>query len=280
MKYEDKERVKDLLLTSGQIEELLNKRGMIPDEFWRETETNRERLVLWLVNRQIPSVQADYSFDEERLGITKDGKIIFGFDSGCSCPSPWHDCGDGVYTIKTWKEFNIDPGAAAELEWDKECVQNVKDLLMLVRDDIKPEEVFSAKNTEIRRHLMKRVGFENIRKLPNFRSLAKDGKYELFALSELEEGYFKIPIPRADGYIKDKKGVPFVDKPLDTACRNTELYVKVPDSSSDREYCLYLGGLEFDSRNQVYRLQFKTPKDAVAWTFGLKPEEYNPKIET
>jgi ribosomal protein L39E len=80
----------------------------IPIKEWVVTETNNERKVIWILNRQKPSIEQDYSYDEERLGITHEGKIIFGFDSGCSCPVPWDDCGDSVYTEKTWKQLEVD----------------------------------------------------------------------------------------------------------------------------------------------------------------------------
>jgi hypothetical protein len=66
-------------------------------------------IVVLLVDRQKPSVEADYSFDEERMGINKFGEIIWGFDSGCSCPSPWFDSYPDCYNVsKTWKEFKVD----------------------------------------------------------------------------------------------------------------------------------------------------------------------------
>ena len=53
-------------------------------------------------------VKKDWDFDEERLGINRFGEIIWGFDSGCSCPSPWDDSYPDCYDVeKTWKEFVI-----------------------------------------------------------------------------------------------------------------------------------------------------------------------------
>lgn len=79
---------------------------------------------IFLLNRQKPSVEASYDFDEERIGITSKGKIIWGFDSGCSCPCPWDDSYPDCYNIteKTWKEFivkdltSFDGGAMDEME--------------------------------------------------------------------------------------------------------------------------------------------------------------------
>jgi hypothetical protein len=72
-------------------------------------KTEPENKVISLLSRQKPSVAADYSFDEERVTVDKNGRIIWGFDSGCSCPTPWHDRAPGCYTCtNSWKEFCID----------------------------------------------------------------------------------------------------------------------------------------------------------------------------
>lgn len=68
-----------------------------------------EHIVILLVDRQKPSVEADYSFDEERIAVTRTGKVIWGFDSGCSCPSPWHDSYPDCYSCsRNWKEFAVE----------------------------------------------------------------------------------------------------------------------------------------------------------------------------
>lgn len=65
-------------------------------------------LVVLLIDRQKPSVMADYSFNEERIAVTRTGRIIWGFDSGCSCPSRWNDSYPTCYeTSKEWKQFVV-----------------------------------------------------------------------------------------------------------------------------------------------------------------------------
>jgi len=91
-----------------KIKYLLINHKRIPVNYWTTTPTNEERRVVWILDRQKPSVEPSYDFDEERLGITMDGKLIYGFDSGCSCPIAWSDCGDQVYTEKTWKALELD----------------------------------------------------------------------------------------------------------------------------------------------------------------------------
>lgn len=65
-------------------------------------------IVVLLVNRQRPSVQSSWDFDEERFGINRFGQVIWGFDSGCSCPTPWGDSYPDCYKVtKDWKAFAV-----------------------------------------------------------------------------------------------------------------------------------------------------------------------------
>jgi hypothetical protein len=65
-----------------------------------------EHIVILLLDRQKPSVERCWSFNEERISVTRTGKIIWGFDSGCSCPQPWHDTYPNCYSCSnSWKEF-------------------------------------------------------------------------------------------------------------------------------------------------------------------------------
>lgn len=91
--------------------------------------SEEEHIVVLLVDRQKPSVQADYSFDEERIAITRTGKVVWGFDSGCSCPSPWHDNYPKCYSCSdTWKTFivNIDQFDAGVLEECAKAIEEIK----------------------------------------------------------------------------------------------------------------------------------------------------------
>jgi len=219
-----------------ELKRLIKNRKRIPKEFWIDLEHYPKR-VIWFINRQKPSIEANYDFNEERFGITNEGEIVWGFDSGCSCPSPWND-NDDCYTIeKTWKEFILSKDKKLkeknwfDLNWEDESLDNMKDYLLLISQENKPEDVLNAKNAEIRRYLMKRVGFENIKKISNTMVIHKDGASELIQIGK-------------------------------------EKYIKVKDSSTDREYLLYVD----DS--------VKTCKEAIAWTFNLKEDEYNPIIET
>lgn len=230
-----------------QIEHLIENRHMIPDEFWVKTDADKYE-VLWFMDRQKPSVEANYSFDEERFGLTRDGKVIWGFHSGCSCPSPWSssDFGD-AYETREWKEFVMqDYGKPVQTEenrwsaaewfdagWEEECYSNLSDYILLTRgENIDPVEVLNAKNAEVRRYLIKRVGYQNIKDKVSAQVLHTEGDNELLKFG------------------------------------NGEMYVKVKDSSTEREYLLFVEG------------NHKTVRSAIAWTFGLREEEYNPIIET
>ena len=222
-----------------RIEKILKNRARIPDEFFHRTD-GRQYEVIWLLNRQKPSVERSYDFDEERFGITKDGRIIWGFDSGCSCPSPWSqsDFGDENYkTASTWKEFEVNPDTEFDINWEKESLQTIEELELLTKNpkDLKPDDVLNAKNAEVRRYLLKRLGYNKIKELVKANVIHKEGTSELVDITH--------------------NGV-------------TERYVKVKDSSTDREYLLWVA-------NWV-----KTCRQAIASTFNLSEEEYNPIEET
>ena len=89
----------------------------IPDKFKEDIKENRLNLkgvcdeghiVVLFLDRQKPSIEASYYFDRERIGINKFGQFIWGFDSGCSCPSPFDDHYPECYEFsKSWKEFEV-----------------------------------------------------------------------------------------------------------------------------------------------------------------------------
>ncbi len=217
----------------NEIKKLIENRHKVPDEFWVKTDGGTYE-VIWFMDRQKPSVEQSYDFDEERFGITRDGQVIWGFDSGCSCPSPWSqsDFGDDSYQVKEWREFSVPTEEAFDADWQDEAYKNLNDYLLIIEDNLSPEKVLDVQNAEVRRYLIKRVGYENIKDKVQAEVLHVDGTSEL---------------------LKFKTG---------------EMYVKVKDSSTDREYLLYVEG------------RHTTCKSAIAWTFGLREEEYNPTIES
>ncbi len=75
---------------------------------------------------------------------------------------------------------------------------------MLVRDDVKSKEILKAKNAEIRRFLMMRIGYEKVKHDVGAELVHKDGTSELLMFQ--------------DG----------------------DCYVKVKDGSTSREYLLYV----------------------------------------
>lgn len=104
--------------------------------------------------------------------------------------------------------------------------------MLLIEDNLDPAQVLNAKNAEVRRYLMKRVGYDNVKHAVGAATLHADGTSELLRF--------------ADG----------------------DVYVKVRDSSTEREYLLYVPQ------------NMKTCRQAIAWTFGLLEHEYAPEIET
>lgn len=225
-----------------KVKKLKDNINKIPQEFFATTSGGKYQVV-WFLNRQKPSIESSYDFDEERFGMTVDGKIIYGFDSGCSCPSPYifnviwsqADYGDESYTVREYKEFFFgdinehNEDYWFDKGWEGDAEKRLDDILLFLEEDISVDRLLDIENAEIRRAIMKRVGYEKVKEVA--KTIHKDEFGELINI----------------------KG----DK-----------YVKVDDSSTDREYLLYV-----DSR-------VNTAKDAVAWTFYMKGDEYNPLMES
>lgn len=210
-----------------KLDLLVENRNKIPDEFWIDG-------AFWFYQED----SGGYSWNAERLGINREGQVVWAFDSGCSCNSAWENFDITECKTVSHKEFVIndflkDRTEYSELTTDEVNIQNgIDEWLLLVREDLKPEEILKANNAEVRRYLIKRVGYENIKDSVKAEVLHIDGHNEL---------------------LKFNTG---------------EMYVKVRDSSTEREYLLFVEG------------NHKTCRSAIAWTFGLREEEYQPEIET
>ena len=209
-----------------KLAELVEKRDMIPDEFWIKSENGHD--VIWVLDQE-DGTAGSYETSQERLGITRNGDIVWGFSSGCSCWSGWES--DDYCPTVSVKEFVVDMFSGSE-NWEVEAQSNLVDFLTLVSDKIEPQDVLNVKNAEIRRYLIKRIGYENIKDTVKAEVIHRDGDSELLKFE------------------------------------NGEMYVKVKDSSTERDYLLFVEG------------GHKTCRSAIAWTFGLKEEEYKPIIET
>lgn len=110
------------------------KKSIMSNGYYRQADTlipgvpSDEHVVILLLDRQKPSVEQSWDFDEERISITKTGKVIWGFDSGCSCPSPWHDSYPDCYSCSnSWTEFEMniekfDHGAVDE------CMRKIEEI--------------------------------------------------------------------------------------------------------------------------------------------------------
>ncbi len=209
-----------------KLAELVEKKDRIPDEFWIKSENGHD--VIWVLDQE-DGTAGNYETSQERLGITRNGDMVWGFSSGCSCWSGWES--DDYCPTVSVKEFVVDMFSGSE-NWEAEAQSNLVDFLTLVSDKIEPQDVLNVKNAEIRRYLIKRVGYENIKDTVKAEVIHRDGDSELLKFE------------------------------------NGEMYVKVKDSSTERDYLLFVEG------------GHKTCRSAIAWTFGLKEEEYKPIIET
>lgn len=217
-----------------EIKQLVENRHKIPDEFWLDE-------VFWFYETHSDGLEIKvscYDWDAERIGLTKDGNIVWAFDSGCSCTGEWADFDLQKCPTKSHKEFILSDFMKERDQYSEitttedDILKSINNALLLVREDVEPKEVLSSENAEIRRYLIKRIGYEKIKADVGAKVLHTDGTSEL---------------------LRFKTG---------------EMYVKVKDSSTDREYLLFVKG------------NHETCKSAIAWTFGLREHEYNPIIET
>jgi len=111
------------------------KEDIMPNKYSDKLEglKREEHFVILLLDRQKPSVEASYDYDEERIGVNKNGKVVWGFDSGCSCPSPWDDAYPDCYNIsKTWKEF-----IGNAKDFDKKFLEECDKTLNDIKKDVK-----------------------------------------------------------------------------------------------------------------------------------------------
>lgn len=92
-----------------------------------------EHKVIILLDRQKPSVERCYDFDEERITLSRSGKIVWGFDSGCSCPSPFRDRFPQCYICtETWKEFEIQAKDFDE-GWLDEVNKKIDEIILCIK---------------------------------------------------------------------------------------------------------------------------------------------------
>lgn len=83
-----------------RIEKLIKNRMNIPSKKWSKAENGET--VFWILNRE-DGTAGSYETSQERLGITINGEIMWGFTSGCSC---WNGWGADEYEGPiTYKEF-------------------------------------------------------------------------------------------------------------------------------------------------------------------------------
>lgn len=121
---------------------IVNNWDMIPDEYKEDIRRDYKvikglkveaHFVVLLLDRQKPSVEAEYDFNTERIGVNRFGQIIWGFDSGCSCPSPWHDSFPDCYSCSnSWKEFEVNL-KDFDKEWEKEVLENFNEIKSKVK---------------------------------------------------------------------------------------------------------------------------------------------------
>lgn len=236
-------------IVSEQLYKIIKYRDRIPSEFWKTENDGTKYIEIhnW--------ASGGYEWSAQRLDLFEDGTLRYAFDSGCSCYSAWNDTPkyNTLSCQPTKKSINVTVEEIEKIfgennenrkycakpkDWKSETF--LDDLVLLVKKRPSVTDVFTAKNAEVRRCLMKNVGYNKIKKNLNVVVIHTD-KDKMGKPREL----FKVQINN-----------------------DTDCYVKVTDSSTDREYLLSVP------------IDMKTCHQAVAWTFDLREEEYDPIIET
>lgn len=226
----------------------IEKLDKIPEDFFTKAENNEE--VMWLLDRE-DGTAGSYETSQERFGITKTGKILWGFSSGCSCWSGW-DKNDYEKPV-TWKEFTVldtkeeeksetwedekytRDGWGFVISWQDEVDKSITDLELIFKKRITVEEVLAVRNNELKCYLIRRIGYDKIK--DKAKIIHKQGDYELIDIKTGEDN-------------------------------EVNRFVKVIDSSSGRIYLLHVNNF------------VNTCKGAIASTFGLDENDYNPILES
>lgn len=221
----------------------------IPDEFKIKTDYG---VVVWL--RDIDKQVQNHGLIGERLGIilSEQAKkpILLGFADADNKDSLWNS---GRWHQRTFEEFTKDI-VPFDIEWLYGSWQRAIDMayLLLPDDKVDAKLLQACRNQEIRKWLVKRYGQENF----------KNGKGKLIDEEIGDDG--------------KKTGQYLFDIDIDG---QPHRFVKVNDTSTNREYILEVPS-EGQRRRGETDFPIKNVKEAIAWTFSMKPNEYHPTVET
>lgn len=237
--------MKQYPLLYALLHDLIPKRNIITNEFWQRLDF-RQVCLFALRNRQF-------------LGITKySGHIVYGRiyprKHNFAGLMDWHT---HYSSLEMFYKLHLD--FLKSSLFYKAITERVEELHLLTRNDISVDELFHCRNQEIKRQLVKNMGYDKLKEklADRLTIMDKQGFNELLRI-RLNNKYDLLQ------------------------------FVKVKDASSDR---IYLIGVPLhDDRIKLppdplgslttSYAEIKTVKHAIAWTFDMLPEEYQPKVET
>lgn len=238
-------------------------RYRIPDEFWTNMRSMGRCIVLLdrdknpeqdvRVNGERMKLKQAADWAKERLMLHKEtGSIIVGNDAGCNCCLRAWDSHDASITYKMVAPeqfakspyyFDLDP------DYVSVVANTLVDWLKFLQDPegMDARDVLETRNLEIRRYLITKMGYDVIKKRLHATVVERDKimRAELFDIPISEEEASRSRV----GWISHMR------------------FVKVKDSSSDREYILAVDPTA------------RTCRSAIAATFGLRESEYFPEEE-
>ena len=148
-----------------------------------------------------------YNWSQFEIGITKAGKLIVCYQSGCSCNGPEQPTADGTYDLGTTAlEIESDNYGDDEKLAVEDLIPTVDTLYKVLHGkDVTADEIIGLPNAEIRRAVVELVGYEKIL-----------DKAQVLDKSETDGTLLKIPLQDDEDMV----------------------LVHVKDPSTDREYFL------------------------------------------
>lgn len=272
----------------GKLQNIITNRFAVPSEFWLTIAAidtrigwTRARLVnsmstdfdvIWLIDRfttvratsqalvetveNLPSPFHDIRKCFVRLGIErKNGDLVWGYvysaDGGMQ-QTIYHVAASLEAYMKNNAPF-YDKPIASSSGWHDEASLSCKEWQMVIdasmNREIVPESVLRVRNLEMRRYLIKKIGYEKLKEMiPTLKVIHKDTH---------NRELFEIVLP--EDFTRPMGG---------TGNSRRMRFVKVQDASTDREFILAVS------------LTATKCHDAVAWTFNRTPDQYHPTYET
>ena len=200
-------------------------RERIPDRYWSEGGTIR-------LATEITSLQTGNELVSNFLLVGKKDSQRCRLTASADSYSDSYECDTDEFA-----------DALRSLRWTRADLDRLKELYVLVKDNLQISDLVWCANMEVRRDTIKRMEYKEVRKYAKVLDTHED--YELIDLSfqDIDFGRF----------------------------------LKMKDSTSGEAYLLLVPrSRDFGS----VKIPMKTCKQALAWSYEIHERQYKPEIET